>query len=682
MSQQNVFDHPQQQQQFLGMSNNNTSSSSDLGGSNQNQNSENEILRSNGDHQQQKRSNKWHKQEQIQKMEVLFKESPHLNSEQVEHLSLELGLTPTQIKHWFQNKRNQAKGEQERHKNELLKDENAKLRAENEMYKEELKNATCSKCGGPTSIGERFCTYDQLKIENARLKAEIEGTHAILSKRSSMSAPAFKIGNGNHIFSSVAKELCYDGNDPFGSLWIPNDCDNPKIIELAEVSMEELTKLTLVDSPLWISTNDSEILNEDEYIRVFPNVLGPKLTRLKSESSRESVLVNMNHINLVEIIMDVNQWSTMFSCIVSNATTLKVLSPSELGNYNGAVQVMSADFQVLSPLVPARKNYFVRYCKQHQQGVWAIVDVSLDHLRPNSNATPKSRRRPSGCLIQELPNGHSKVTWVEHVEVGDNTMSPNTFYKSLITSGFAFGAKRWVALLCRQCERLAYSMTTDIPAGDHCVMNGVQGRKSLLDLAERMKVCFSTVAGSSIASCWNVLTSDSDDVRVMTRTIIGKPGTSPSIVVSAGTSLWLPVLPRRLFNFLGNQNSRSESENCYQNNMIVLQDNNIDSTSSHVIYAPIDINAMNVVFNGGDSNFLTLLPSGFVILPDGVRLSNGGPMLNAIGSGGCILTISFQALVDSSPTRRITNGFVKEFVNLIKNTIERIKVALACDRNA
>ncbi|GAU14891.1 hypothetical protein TSUD_46840 [Trifolium subterraneum] len=120
------------------------------------------------------------------------------------------------------------------------------------------------------------------------------------------------------------------------------------------------------------------------------------------------------------------------------------------------------------------------------------------------------------------------------------------------------------------------------------------------------------------------------------------------------------------------------SENCYQNNMIVLQDNSIDSTSSHVIYAPIDI---NVVLNGGDPNFLTLLPSGFVILPDGVQRSNGGPMLNAIGSGGCILTISFQVLVDSSATRRITNGSIKEFVNLIKNTIERIKVALACDRN-
>jgi homeobox-leucine zipper protein len=73
-------------------------------------------------------------------------------------------------------------------------------------------------------------------------------------------------------------------------------------------------------------------------------------------------------------------------------------------------------------------------------------------------------------------------------------------------------------------------------------MNSLQGRKSLLDLAERMKACFSTVVDFPIASYWNVLTTDFDNIRVMTRTSIGKPGTSSNIVVSAGTSLWLPVL--------------------------------------------------------------------------------------------------------------------------------------------
>jgi homeobox-leucine zipper protein len=68
---------------------------------------------------------------------------------------------------------------------------------------------------------------------------------------------------------------------------------------------------------------------------------------------------------------------------------------------------MTAEFQVPSPLVPTRESYFVRYCKQHTDGTWAVVDVSLDNLRPSPSS--RCRRRPSGCLIHEMPNGYSKV---------------------------------------------------------------------------------------------------------------------------------------------------------------------------------------------------------------------------------------------------------------------------------
>lgn len=75
--------------------------------------------------------------------------------------------------------------------------------------------------------------------------------------------------------------------------------------------------------------------------------------------------------------------------------------------YFSGIVKMTAEFQVPSPLVPTRENYFVRYCKQHNDGSWAVVDVSLDSLRPNPIS--RTRKRPSGCLIQELPNGYSKV---------------------------------------------------------------------------------------------------------------------------------------------------------------------------------------------------------------------------------------------------------------------------------
>lgn len=56
------------------------------------------------------------------------------------------------------------------------------------------------------------------------------------------------------------------------------------------------------------------------------------------------------------------------------------------------------------------------------------------------------------------------MTWVEHVEVDDRGV--HNLYKQLVSSGNAFGAKRWVATLDRQCERLASVLATNIPTGE------------------------------------------------------------------------------------------------------------------------------------------------------------------------------------------------------------------------
>lgn len=50
------------------------------------------------------------------------------------------------------------------------------------------------------------------------------------------------------------------------------------------------------------------------------------------------------------------------------------------------------------------------------------------------------------------------------MEVDDRAV--HSIYKSLVNSGLAFGAKRWVASLDRQCERLASALASSIPAGD------------------------------------------------------------------------------------------------------------------------------------------------------------------------------------------------------------------------
>lgn len=163
----------------------------------------------------------------------------------------------------------------------------------------------------------------------------------------------------------------YGGGDLLRSISGPTEADKPMIIELAVAAMEELIGMAQMGDPLWLTTLEGGlILNEEEYVRSFPRGIGPKPAGFKNEASRETSLVIMNHVNLVEILMDVvnhklflikiisyftnvvfdinfccccgykNQWSTVFSGIVSRAMTLEVLSTGVAGNYNGALQVV------------------------------------------------------------------------------------------------------------------------------------------------------------------------------------------------------------------------------------------------------------------------------------------------------------------------------------------------------
>ncbi|KAK4848579.1 hypothetical protein QYF36_014721 [Acer negundo] len=46
-----------------------------------------------------------------------------------------------------------------------------------------------------------------------------------------------------------------------------------------------------------------------------------------------------------------------------------------------------------------------------EEGVWAVVDVSVDTIRETSSGAPtfiNCRRLPSGCVVQDMPNGYSK----------------------------------------------------------------------------------------------------------------------------------------------------------------------------------------------------------------------------------------------------------------------------------
>lgn len=404
----------------------------------------------------------------------------------------------------------------------------------------------------------------------------------------------------------------------------------------------------------------------------------------------------------------------MFSCMIAKATVIEEVTSGIAGSRNGALLVMKAELQVLSPLVPIREVTFLRFCKQLAEGAWAVVDVSIDGLLRDQNSATTSnaanvrcRRLPSGCVMQDTPNGFCKVTWVEHTEYDE--ASVHQLYRPLLRSGLAFGARRWLAMLQRQCECLAILMSPDtVSANDSSVITQ-EGKRSMLKLARRMTENFCAGVSASSAREWSKLDgatgSIEEDVRVMARKSVDEPGEPPGVVLSAATSVWVPVAPEKLFNFLRDEQLRAEWDilsnggpmqemaniakgqehgnsvsllrasamSANQSSMLILQETCTDASGSMVVYAPVDIPAMQLVMNGGDSTYVALLPSGFAILPDGPSATTGHK------TGGSLLTVAFQILVNSQPTAKLTVESVVTVNNLISCTIKKIKTALQCD---
>lgn len=222
-----------------------------------------------------------------------------------------------------------------------------------------------------------------------------------------------------------------------------------------------------------------------------------------------------------------SKWFEFFPTIISKTRTVEVLATGMAGRSGSLLLVsfrtrhfafsfrvacnlmlsfltrtklqMYEELHVLSPVVPTREFCFLRYCQQIEQGLWAIADVSVDLSRESNqfNAPSRSRRLPSGCLIQEMPNGYSKViiracyspfsfdsctdrhvsekfstqvTWIEHMEIEEKAPI-HLLFRDLVGSGAAFGAHRWLTTLQRTCERFACLMAAgasprDIGGGD------------------------------------------------------------------------------------------------------------------------------------------------------------------------------------------------------------------------
>ncbi|KAK7331294.1 hypothetical protein VNO77_25516 [Canavalia gladiata] len=647
---------------------------------------------------------------QTAKLEKFIKECPHPDEAQRRQLAIEVGLEPKQIKFWFQNKRTQLKNQHERADNTTLRVENDRIHSENLLMKEALKNIYCPSCGGPPyPEGEHEHFVQKMQLENAQLKDEHEKVSSLLARylEKQMSQPELQqallpiTGSTSHeptqgssvnqvIDGSSCLERCLNTQIMDNDLLLSNsmgsvDLEKALMSEAVTTAMDELVRLLRVNEPFWIRPLTQEgklVLHHESYEKIFPKTNHFKGGKVHVEATKHSGMVNIRSIQLVDMFLDADKWANLFPTIVTKAETIKVIESGLSGSRSGALQLMVEEMHILSPLVQPRKFQFLRYCQQVEDGQWVITDVSFDSFRQN---TPLSRswRHPSGCMIQEMSNGCSMVTWVEHVEV-DDKIQTHKLYKDFVGINFAYGAERWIMELERMCERFARFYDEKIP--NHDFEGGIdislEGRRSVMNLSHRMlKIFCESLTMSGNFDFPNLTMENNSGVRVCIRknTNHGQPN---GMIVVAATSIWIERHYLEVFEFFIDDKRRAQPYIPSENNAVILQESFTNSMGSYVVYAPTDFKTMNLVIKGEDSSMLPILPSGFVISPSSdpnaaLGVFNNG---NVDISEGSLLTVAFQILACSpSGIDLLIPGSVAAVNTLLTSTILKIKDALNCN---
>ncbi|EEF43509.1 homeobox-leucine zipper protein HDG5 [Ricinus communis] len=690
-----------------------------------------------------------HTARQIQEMESLFKECPHPDDKQRMKLSQDLGLKPRQVKFWFQNRRTQMKAQQDRADNIILRAENETLKSDNYRLQAELRNLICPSCGGPAMLGG--ISFEELRLENARLRDELERVCCVASRYGGRPiqaigpAPPFippSLELDMSIYSKLFPDSLGTCNEmmPMSMPMLPDtSClteaglvlmeeEKALAMEFALSSMDELVKMCHTTEPLWIRNNEigKEVLNFEEHERRFRwplNLKQQNSNELRSEATRDSAVVIMNSITLVDAFLDANKWMELFPSIVAMARTVQILT-SGVSGPSGSLHLMHAELQVLSPLVPTREAYFLRYCQQNvEEGTWAIVDFPIDSFHEDIQASfPLYRRRPSGCVIQDMPNGYSRVTWVEHAETEEKPV--HQIFSHFVYSGMAFGAHRWLGVLQRQCERVASLMARNI--SDLGVIPSPEARKNLMRLAQRMIRTFCMNISTCSGQSWTALSDSSDDtVRITTRKIT-EPGQPNGVILSAVSTTWLPYPHYQVFDILRDERRRSQldvlsngnalhevahiangshpgncisllrinvASNSSQHVELMLQESCTDQSGSLIVYTTVNVDSIQLAMSGEDPSCIPLLPLGFVIVPvesiTSTSKDTGGNEGNSIKSSeengntghgctsGCLLTIGLQVLASTIPSAKLNLSTVNAINNHLRSTVHQITAALA-----
>ncbi|CAN7121657.1 unnamed protein product [Brassica rapa subsp. narinosa] len=650
-----------------------------------------------------------HSPQQIQMLEAYFKECPHPNESQRQKFCNELNLGIDQVKFWFQNKRTQSKAQDERTSNILLRAENEKLQCENAAMLEALKNVTCPPCGGPPFGGE--------EREPNLHKLRLEGDSLVAAKNKYRQTMLDSL-------TSVQRQQTFEaltsyGTNPYNPFEQPSSSESqtiqpqllsqmdiPQLSETAAIAVEELKQLFLTDEALWVmsSIEGTYVIDQESYEKFSHSIKHFRNLSARVESSKDVTVVPIEATSLIDMFLDLEKWKMLFPTIVNKAEMIHTLG-SELPikeNCN-VLQMIWEQLHILSPLVPPREFMIVRCCQQIGEGLWIIADVS-QHIVNSDQVSPSCYKRPSGCLIRSLPNAHTEVSWIEHVEV-DHTADTHRMYRELVSGGSGYGARRWIVTLERMCERMALSTILIMPATDWSeTIPTMEGRKSVMKLGERMVKIFNEML--IMSGKIEFPQQSKGGVRILIRMNM-KPGQIPGLVASAASCLSIPLTPLQVFNSLRRNDTRHQwdvlchgnaitetariftgssgtnyinllqptppwdiGQNMVQEphkTMMVLQECYMDALGGMIVYSPLDMATMSIAASGEvDPLNIPILPSGFTISSDNNR--------------GTVLMLAFQILIsdENSKTRNVSENTADKVSRLISQTVQSIKVMLNC----
>ncbi|CAN6283810.1 unnamed protein product [Urochloa humidicola] len=718
-----------------------------------------------------------HTAHQIQQMEALFKECPHPDDKQRLKLSQELGLKPRQVKFWFQNRRTQMKAQQDRADNVLLRAENESLKTDNYRLQAAIRNVVCPSCGHAAVLGDMSYEEQQLRIENARLKDELDRLACIATRYGGGRQPGMSSAlaclpapppvlmppldldmsvYSRHFTDQSAVMGCGDliqsvltlpppppqiaGSEHLatasymGAMAPVQEQDRQMVLDLAATAADTLAKMCRAGDPLWVRSCNgasSEVMVVDEHARMFSWPVdggkqgsGSATAAARTEGSRDSAVVIMNSITLVDAFLDANKWMELFPSIVSKARTIQVINHGAASGHlgSGSLLLMQAEVQFPSPLVPAREVVFFRYCMHNSdEGTWSVVDFPSEGFQLEALQTSsvvKCRRRPSGCIIQDMPNGYTRVVWVEHMEMVGEEKPLHQVFKDYVANGTAFGATRWVSLLQRQCERLASELARNI--ADLGVIRTPEARTNMMKLSQRMITTFCANISASGSQSWTALSESTEDtIRVATRKNTD-PGQPSGVILTAVSTSWLPFSHQQVFELLADEQQRCQLEilsnggslhevahiangshprNCIsllrinaasnssQNVELLLQESSTHPDGgSLVVFATVDVDAIQVTMSGEDPSYIPLLPLGFAIFP----ATNPSPAATSASSGngesspgnpdesagGCLLTVGMQVLASAVPSAKLNLSSVTAINSHVCNAIHQITTAL------